>query len=118
MAQGFRYAQLIMGPAGSGKSTYCKILQDHFAVKGKTMRVLNLDPAAENFNYRCDIDIRECITVEDVMDELDLGPNGGLVFALEYELFRHLIENIEWLSDELDALGDDDYILIDCPGKI
>jgi GTPase SAR1 family protein len=83
MAQVFRYAQLVMGPAGSGKSTYCKILQEHFGAKGKTLRVLNLDPAAEKFSYRCDIDIRDFITVEDVMDELDLGPNGGLVFALE-----------------------------------
>ena len=27
-----RYAQLVVGPAGSGKSTYCKLMQDHFAV--------------------------------------------------------------------------------------
>ena len=54
--------------------------------------VINLDPAAETFKYRCDIDIRDLITLEDVMEEMHLGPNGGLVYCLEY-----LLLNIEWL---------------------
>lgn len=29
------------------------------------------------------IDIRELITLEDVMEELDYGPNGGLIYCLE-----------------------------------
>jgi len=45
------------------------------------------------------------------MEEMDLGPNGGLVFALEY-----FIENITWFEEKLEAFGDNDYILIDCPG--
>lgn len=35
-----------------------------------------LDPAAEEFNYPVTLDIKELITVEDVMEELNLGPNG------------------------------------------
>lgn len=38
------------------------------------------------------IDIRDLITLDDVMEELCLGPNGGLVYCMEY-----LIENIDWL---------------------
>ena len=34
------------------------------------------DPAAETFNYPAAIDIRNLITLEDVMDEVELGPNG------------------------------------------
>ena len=34
------------------------------------------DPAAENFNYPVSIDVRELISLQDVMEELDLGPNG------------------------------------------
>mgnify|MGYP000255700840 CR=1 FL=1 len=113
MAQYFRYAQLVMGPAGSGKSTYCQVIQQHGDIIGRGVQVMNLDPAAEQFKYRCDIDIRDLITLDDVMEETDLGPNGGLVFALEY-----LIENTDWLKDELDGLGEEDYILIDCPGQI
>jgi hypothetical protein len=34
------------------------------------------DPAAEVFNYPASIDIRELVTLEDVMEQLELGPNG------------------------------------------
>jgi len=47
------------------------------------------------------------------MEQLSYGPNGGLVYCMEY-----LLENSEWLKDELDAFGDDDYILLDCPGQV
>ena len=44
--------------------------------------------------------------------ELKFGPNGGLVFCLEF-----LLENINWLEEALDDV-EDDYILFDCPGQI
>mgnify|MGYP001611216354 CR=1 FL=1 len=50
---------------------------------GRTVRVVNLDPASEDKDYVYDIDVRDLITVEDVMEEMQLGPNGSLVFALE-----------------------------------
>ncbi len=58
------------------------------------------------------LDIRDLITVEDAMSELAYGPNGGLIFCLEY-----LVENIEWLTDDLGAFQDE-FLLIDCPGQI
>jgi len=30
-------------------------------------------------------DIRELITLSDVMEELGYGPNGGLVYCMEYD---------------------------------
>ena len=50
------------------------------------MRVVNLDPAAEYFDYDMTADIRDLISLEDAMDDDDLkfGPNGGLVFCMEY----------------------------------
>ena len=30
------------------------------------------------------LDIRELISLEDVMEELQLGPNGGLIYCMEY----------------------------------
>lgn len=86
---------------------------------------MNLDPAAEHFDYQPLIDIRELIHLDDAMSdkELHFGPNGGLVFCIEY-----LIENQEWLKEQLcgggeedDALEndpDDDYIIFDMPGQI
>mmetsp|Transcript_5757 Transcript_5757/g.10274 ORF Transcript_5757/g.10274 Transcript_5757/m.10274 type:complete len:271 (-) Transcript_5757:269-1081(-) len=113
MAQHYRYAQLVAGPAGSGKSTYCHIAQQHAGISGTRVFVVNLDPAAETFKYNCDIDIRDCITLDDVMTEMHLGPNGGLVFALEY-----FIDNIEWLEEQCADFLEDDMLIIDCPGQI
>ena len=41
------FGQMILGPAGSGKSTYCKILQEHATSLKREIVVINLDPAAE-----------------------------------------------------------------------
>jgi len=107
-----KHAQLVIGPAGSGKSTFCDIMQKHCEASKRAMHVVNLDPAADEFKYKASIDIRDLISLEDVMSELDLGPNGGLVYCMEY-----LIENLTWFSD---AVADyhDDYLVIDCPGQI
>ena len=57
---------------------------------------MNLDPAAEHFNYNVSIDIRNLISLEDVTEELQYGPNGGLVYCMEY-----LLENLAWLDEQL-----------------
>jgi len=31
---------------------------------------------------------------------------------------RYLLQHSEWLKEELDNLGEDDYIMLDCPGQI
>uniref|UniRef100_A0A0A9WS43 GPN-loop GTPase 3 n=1 Tax=Lygus hesperus TaxID=30085 RepID=A0A0A9WS43_LYGHE len=109
-----RYGQLVIGPAGSGKSTYCSAVVQHAAESNKLIEVINLDPAAEYFDYEPLADVRELIHLDDAMEDEDLrfGPNGGLIFCMEY-----LMENSEWLKDKLGE-DDDDYILFDCPGQI
>eukprot|EP01018_Ginkgo_biloba_P024305 Gb_15527 [translate_table: standard] len=108
------YAQLVIGPAGSGKSTYCYNLHQHCDSIGRSVHIVNLDPAAESFDYPVAIDIRELISLEDVMEELNLGPNGGLIYCME-----HLEENLEdWLAEQLEDYMDDDYLVFDCPGQI
>ena len=61
--------------------------------------------------------------IDDAMEdeELHYGPNGGLIFCLEF-----LLENPEWLREQLcggsDNEGDggdpDDDIIFDMPGQI
>lgn len=111
-----RYCQLVMGPAGSGKSRYCTLMQETAQIARKrNIHVVNLDPAAEHFDYQPIVDIKDLIQVDDVMEdaELKFGPNGGLVFCLEF-----LLENLDWLEEQLQQDIDDDYILFDCPGQI
>ncbi len=55
--------------------------------------MVNLDPAAEEFGYDVAFDVRDLITLADVMEELSLGPNGGLVYCMEY-----LLDNLDWLQ--------------------
>lgn len=102
----------ITGPAGAGKSTFCSSLITHAQTLGRTVHLFNLDPAAEKFDYDPTIDIRDLISLNDVMDELEFGPNGGLVYCFEY-----LLNNLDWLDDELGDY-DSDYLIIDCPGQI
>lgn len=105
------------------QSTYCANIQQHAADDKRTIDVVNLDPAAEHFEYQPLVDIRELIQLDDAMDdsELHYGPNGGLIFCLEY-----LLENQDWLKEQLcgggdedvDGEPDEDYILFDMPGQI
>ena len=82
-----RYGQVVLGPPGSGKSTYCCTLQNYFQVTNRKCVVVNLDPANENITYsfckgiirryKCDINITDLITLDDAMTTYSLGPNGG-----------------------------------------
>ena len=107
------YAQLVIGPAGSGKSTYCTTINSHCSALGQTRHVINLDPAADQFNYPVTADVRDLITLEDAMEEEELGPNGGLVYCMEY-----LEDNLDdWLAEVLEGFGEDDCVIFDCPGQ-
>ncbi|KAJ3259322.1 ATP binding protein [Boothiomyces macroporosus] len=101
--------QLVMGPAGSGKSTYCSTMVTHCQSMKRSIHLVNLDPAAEYFEYEPTIDIKNLITLEEVMQQLNYGPNGGLIYCLEY-----LLENLDWFENELQDY-DDDNLIIDCP---
>jgi len=64
----------------------------------------------ETKNHIKTLDIRDLIQLEDVMEQMNFGPNGGLVFCMEF-----LVDNLSWLEDELGDY-DDDYLIFDCPG--
>lgn len=89
-------------------------MQRHGQNTRRNIHIINLDPAAESFDYKPTIDIRDLIHVDDAMEdeEMHFGPNGGLVFCMEF-----LLENLPWLEDQLGD-DDDDYFLLDCPGQI
>ena len=46
------------------------------------------------------------------MESLKLGPNGGLIYCMEY-----LEKNFDWLLEKLNGLKDC-YLLFDCPGQV
>ncbi|KAL8692605.1 MAG: hypothetical protein Q9218_002421 [Villophora microphyllina] len=67
---------------------------------GRKCSIVNLDPANDHTNYPCAIDIRSLITLDEIMQEEELGPNGGVLWALE-----ELESQWEWLEEGLKGLG-------------
>lgn len=107
-----RVGVLVMGPAGAGKSTLCNALIKEITGAGRRAHIVNLDPAAEPKEYEFTVDIKDLISLEDVMEELELGPNGGLLYCFEF-----LLNNLDWLDQEIGDY-DDDFLIFDCPGQI
>ncbi|WFD07232.1 hypothetical protein MVES1_002591 [Malassezia vespertilionis] len=107
-----RYGQLVVGPPGAGKTTYCYGMYQFLSALERPVQIVNLDPANDAVPYPAAISLSELISVDDVMSELDLGPNGAMLYCMEY-----LEHNIDWLEERLAAL-DQDYILFDLPGQV
>jgi len=109
------FGQLVIGPPGAGKSTYCNGMQQFMGAIGRKCSVVNLDPANDATSYEAAVDVRELVTLEGIMDdeEVGLGPNGGVLYALE-----EVEQNFEWLEDRLRTRVGEDYVLFDCPGQV
>lgn len=108
-----KFGVLIMGPAGAGKTTFCTALIQHLQAVRRSCFYVNLDPAADHFTYQPDLDIRDLISLDDVMEEMSLGPNGGLIFCFEF-----LLQNLDFLSTAIDPLSEEYLIIFDLPGQI
>ncbi|KAK3352959.1 hypothetical protein B0T25DRAFT_456043 [Lasiosphaeria hispida] len=106
------FGQLVVGSPGAGKSTFCDGMHQFMGAIGRQCSVINLDPANDRTNYPCALDIRDLVTLEEIMADDRLGPNGGVLYALE-----ELENNMEWLENGLREL-DNDYVLFDCPGQV
>ncbi|KAF1985712.1 hypothetical protein K402DRAFT_394327 [Aulographum hederae CBS 113979] len=108
-----KFGVLVMGPAGAGKTTFCSALIQNLKNSRRSCYYVNLDPAAEDFVYEPDIDIKDLISLEDVMEEMHLGPNGGLIYCFEF-----LLDNLDWLTSPLETVTEEYLIIIDMPGQI
>lgn len=95
------------------QSTFCSSLITHLQLNRRSCFYVNLDPAAESFDHAPDLDIKDLISLEDVMEEMGLGPNGGLVYCFEF-----LLENLDFLTEALDGLTEEYLIIFDMPGQI
>lgn len=47
------------------------------------------------------------------MEEMGLGPNGGLIYCFEF-----LLENLDFITEAVDPLTEEYLIIIDMPGQI
>ena len=102
----------IVGMAGSGKSSLVGNFKEWLKLNEQNAIAVNLDPGVINLPYNPDIDVRTQISLEDVMEKYQLGPNGALIVAADL-----IGDSIETIRDELEDL-EPDIVLIDTPGQI
>ena len=78
-----RFGQLVIGAPGAGKTTYCDGMRDFLRCIDREPAIVNLDPANENIpETPFEVCITSLVSLEKVMEESNLGPNGGLVYCL------------------------------------
>ena len=71
-----------------------------------------MDPANESLPYEAAADIRDLVNLSTVAEEHELGPNGGLLYAMEV-----LEKNIKWLVAKMTKFQSC-YIVFDFPGQV
>ena len=107
-----KFAVFVLGPAGTGKTTFCKTMIEKMHNDKKSVSYMNLDPAVENCSINNAVDIRSVYPLEKIMNQERLGPNGGLMKCLEL-----LTNDSEWWSDSIGEYNNE-FIYVDCPGQI
>ncbi len=101
-----------VGTAGSGKTTLTKAFKQWMESQGYQAVTVNLDPGADKLPYSVDIDVRDWVSLQEVMDEHDLGPNGAQIVSADMVAMK--AGEIKEVMDEFET----HYFLIDTPGQM
>ncbi|MCI4383052.1 hypothetical protein PGIGA_G00021810 [Pangasianodon gigas] len=105
---------IVLGMAGSGKTTFVQRLTAHLHSKKSPPYVINLDPAVHEVPFPANIDIRDTVNYKEVMKQYGLGPNGGIVTSLN--LFATRFDQVMKFIEKKQQSHQ--YVLIDTPGQI
>ncbi|VDD91083.1 unnamed protein product [Enterobius vermicularis] len=105
---------VVLGMAGSGKSSFVRRLVSYLHQKKVLPYVLNLDPAVNTVSYPANIDIRDTVNYKEVMKEYNLGPNGAIITCLN--LFCTQFHQVLELIAKRESVCP--YFIIDTPGQI
>nr|XP_023694557.1 GPN-loop GTPase 1 [Paramormyrops kingsleyae] len=105
---------IVLGMAGSGKTTFVQRLTAFLHTKKSPPYVINLDPAVHEVPFPANIDIRDTVNYKEVMKQYGLGPNGGIVTSLN--LFATRFDQVMKFIEK--KQNNHKYVLIDTPGQI
>jgi len=101
----------VTGTAGSGKSLLTGALKNWFVNRGEDAIAVNLDPGVLDLPYDPDVDIRDRIQLQSIMEDYGLGPNGALIFAADL-----VATKLPELQDEIDSFKAEN-VIVDTPGQ-
>ncbi|MEM3061819.1 MAG: ATP/GTP-binding protein, partial [Candidatus Bathyarchaeia archaeon] len=87
-------------------------LQEWLKLNEQNVITLNLDPGALRLPYAPDVDVREYIDINQLMENYGLGPNGALIVAAD--LIGDHLEEIKEAIEDTNA----EIVLVDTPGQI
>ena len=116
-------ACIVIGMAGSGKTTLMQRLNADLHEAKTPYYLVNLDPAVLETPFGANIDVRDTVNYREVMKQYQLGPNGGILTALNFfaTRFEQVLTLIEARRAEHAARVPCDplrYVLLDTPGQI
>ena len=88
----YRFGVIVIGAPGVGKTTFCDGFSQFLQQLDRPHCIINLDPGNENMkykviifpNYQSGIDVKDLITQSEVMEEFNLGPNGSMIYCMEF----------------------------------
>jgi len=100
----------------SSSSSYNRSTEDDTDVNNDTNREEDTDDSHLPYDTILDV-TKDIINLESVMTQLHLGPNGGLVYCMEY-IEQHLTHLLSLLTERLSALDTPTYLLFDLPGQV
>lgn len=106
------FIAFIIGTAGSGKSLLTSSYGEWLRMERQNVALVNLDPGVLHLPYTPDVDVRNYISIENIMDKYGLGPNGALIMAADL-----IADMSEKLGEEIETLGPD-IVLVDTPGQM
>jgi hypothetical protein len=102
----------IVGTAGAGKSLFTATFGEWLKMSKQDVSIVNLDPGALTLPYSPDVDVRNYVNVDNLMEEHHLGPNGALIVAADL-----IADETDRISREIQELQSD-IILVDTSGQM
>jgi GTPase SAR1 family protein len=102
----------IVGTAGSGKTVLTAALRRYLLSQDISVTTVNLDPAVKFLPYTVDIDVRDWVDIDEVVEEYSLGPNGSMIVGVDL-----VAQNMDEIYEEIDDYQAD-AVLIDTPGQL
>ena len=102
----------VTGTAGAGKSLLTSKIKEYYAKNSSLAVTLNLDPGVGKLPYSPDVDVRDYVDLNSLMEKYELGSNGSLIMANDL-----IATKIDDLQNEVDVINPD-YLIVDTPGQV